>query len=511
MTRRPGLVAALIILVTGVWFAVAQPPVWGADEPAHLYRAWQVSSGGMLPLKTGEHDGLPEYGGSIPTGLVDLAESGTTRQWSKPGRSPVAGDWAARQALMRAPVGPATTQIGFVNSAAYAPVSYAPAVVGLWLARALHLDAGGTVYAARLAGVVAAALAAWLALSLLRETGWELVGFVVACLPSAIFQAGSISADTMTNATALVLGAAFLRLALSDAPPTWLATWALAVSTVLAAVVKPTYAVLALLLLAVPADRLRWRRPGASDAPLAPVRARIGLWVTLLVALATAAAWLRVAADTTRGMGVVRGAAEEHLVRPGDQQSYLLHHLTAVPGLVYRTLADYAPKYLREVFVQTGYQVEGSGLAMVLVLMALAVAWFAAPRPVASRRVVAWSATVLLGATAAVFLALYLSFTPVGLWVISGVQGRYFLPLLLLSLAVLRPLVPLRLAADARLGETSAQGEPSTPGQASAHHESGDQASIMAARAGRVVLVLVVGAALLAIAKFTLLMWVSVS
>jgi len=46
-------------------------------------------------------------------------------------------------------------------------------------------------------------------------------------------------------------------------------------------------------------------------------------------------------------------------------------------------------------------------------------------------------------------VTLYMSFTPVGYYIIDGVQGRYFVPLALLALAALLRWMPLRLT-DAR-------------------------------------------------------------
>lgn len=85
---------------------------------------------------------------------------------------------------------------------------------------------------------------------------------------------------------------------------------------------------------------------------------------------------------------------------------------------------------------------------MILVLMALALAWFLAPRPVVSRARLLIVALVVAASGALIFGALYLSFTPVGLWVVAGVQGRYFYPLLLPGLLVARAVLPLRLVED---------------------------------------------------------------
>jgi len=441
--RALPLLVALVISIAGSCFAVAQPQVWGADEAAHLFRAYQVSTGGWAPQRLEERGPIPRYGGQVPASFVRLADSGTARQWSKPQRGPVMGNPDARRPLLDAPVGTQTTEAEFVNTAAYAPTSYAPAVVGLWTSRLAGLDVGGTILVTRLLGVLTAAVAGALAVWLLRGTGWEYLAAVVACLPSVIFQAATVSADTMTNAVTLVLAASFVRLTLTDSPPSRAATWALALSVLLVGVAKPTYVPMALLLLVVPASRLAWGRSAIGRGPSRAVGAGV-----VGTSLAVSLGWLSLAAGTTAGMGVVWDPRDPTAVRPDDQRAFVLGHLPEMVRIAYRTLADSTPKYLRELFVQTGYQVEGSGGAMILVLMALALAWFLAPRPVVSRARLLIVALVVAASGALIFGALYLSFTPVGLWVVAGVQGRYFYPLLLPGLLVARAVLPLRLVED---------------------------------------------------------------
>ena len=53
---------------------------------------------------------------------------------------------------------------------------------------------------------------------------------------------------------------------------------------------------------------------------------------------------------------------------------------------------------------------------------------------------------------ALIYVTLYMSFTPVGYFIIDGVQGRYFVPLAILAFAVLLRWMPLRFTrADGTL------------------------------------------------------------
>ena len=62
-----------------------------------------------------------------------------------------------------------------------------------------------------------------------------------------------------------------------------------------------------------------------------------------------------------------------------------------------------------------------------------------------SRRTLIVALTVS-ASVAMIYVTLYMSFTPVDFYIIDGVQGRYFVPLAIMALAVLARVVPLRLS-----------------------------------------------------------------
>lgn len=481
--RRLPPAAAVLVLLFGSAFALLQPLLYGPDEAAHYFRSFQISQGVLTPQTTGTSGGVQMYGGQVPKAAITLASNGTGRQWSAPKRTAVHQPNAARDAAQSAPaVGP-LAQAAFPNSAAYAPPSYAPAVVGQWVGQALHLDLGRTMLAMRLAGVLTYAGAVALVLWVLRHWRVRWLALPVLLLPTAVFQASCITADTMTSAVCLVLCALVVRAAFLRAPLTTAQTWLLVACAVLAPVIKPTYAVLVLLLLVVPPAALTWRR--AAIDPAAPVepgwRGRtpgvVALGATGLVAAALTLLWLRLSSGTTAAMGIVRGPGQEHLVRPDDQLRLLLEQPGRTALVALRTLTDPMERIVPEYFSQTGYQVQGSILAVPLLLGALALGIGVAERWARSvpRAVVSWAA--LIGSAVAVVAALALSFTPVGTWYVSGIQGRYFVPLGLLGAVLVAGLVPFRLGDDD------------------------------APRVGRWVLGLVLAALLLTVTKYGLLMW----
>jgi uncharacterized membrane protein len=113
--------------------------------------------------------------------------------------------------------------------------------------------------------------------------------------------------------------------------------------------------------------------------------------------------------------------------------------------VVVNTFSSKDVMYLTQFFGDLGFTfVSIPVLATVAVMLAAVIAFGFSERVEA--RVLPTLAVALIVAlgAASVFGALYLNFSPVGYYIIDGVQGRYFLPFILLVFGVLLRVVPLR-------------------------------------------------------------------
>ena len=544
---RAALLLGLVVVVIGTLFAVAVPKMWGPDEPQHFYRAYQVAHGGFLPHKVADLKGAPVYGGRVPSSVLPIQALSTRHQWNQPQRGPV---FTGAAAHARAEAGPirAGTKVTkwFTNTAAYAPPSYLPAAAALRLVEAGDGTIGQAILAMRLAGVLSYALLVTLAVLALRRHRLKWLVVVVAALPSAIFQASVVSADTVTNGVSILFLALAAKGVFLRRPLAVWESWLMLATALVLPLLKPTYVALLPLLFLVPAGSwaLRRRRvAGAPDdawtdarttdgrptdsrstdgqstdsqaaevvaagsstpeggtggtagpgEPHASTPAATGRrrWagpaaavVSTVVALALTALWAGQSSGTGNGMGLVRGRGQENSVRPADQLQFLLEHPGRLAGIAARTAADYGWRLIEELFSQTGYTVQGSAVAAALSATALLLAAGMVGRLRPGRVRLAVAAAVLLGGISAVFVVLYLAFDPVGLYEVQGVQGRYFVPLALLAALVALSLVPFRLDLSA----------------------PGTRRRVVATIA-----VLVTLAPLLALAKYVLLTYVTVS
>jgi uncharacterized membrane protein len=339
---------------------------------------------------------------------------------------------AERRAIVATPDDRRT--VGLAN-ASYPPLAYAPQALGIALARLVTPSVLLQLYAARLAN-----LAAWIALvaAALRVAPFFKLGLALLALaPMSVFVAGTLAVDGLTSGLAFLLGACVLRLAAGRTASRG-TVLLLGVLVTALALVKLVYAPLALLLLAVPAERFGGRR------------AQLVVLATLLLASASAVAgWLAFArADIAQG---IAHRGDEAL---RDNVALLVADPLAVARLVVETAARQCARWAQQLVDTHWGPPFAPALFLPLWLAAVALSLLAEPRPGT------WPSPgqrAIAGATAAitftgVIVGAFLFWSPPG--EIVGVQGRYALPLAPAVLIAACPPARLALPAGARPGAT---------------------------------------------------------
>nr|WP_228047189.1 DUF2142 domain-containing protein [Saccharopolyspora sp. HNM0983] len=415
----------------GCIFLVMNPPLWGSDEFAHFGRAYAIDHGQIVPREMPDPNGT-NFGGEIPTTVNALREYAAEAVATLPEPpEPRVADPGAYAELAAQPLQAPHIEMGFVNTSSYSPIAYLPSVLGLRAAELVGASVGAALATMRLCTLIASTSLVWLGLRALSEHRFKWAVLVVALLPMTVFQASMITADAVTNALALLFSclfakAAFLRARLS----TW-ESWTLCATAVALPLAKPTYVILALLLAITPAAQLSLRTPVK--------------YLATVVGAAAFLAWTAVSAKTSAGM---------HLMRPGvhvsqdDQLQLVLADPIRFVGVLVNTFVQLEPDIVTGMFGtlgNTAVPIPATAVAMCLVAAVVAVG-FSEPACADRPRLLVTSAGLVLS-VAAIFGALYLEWTAVGHFTIDGVQGRYFLPLAVLALAVYAQLVPLRWQA----------------------------------------------------------------
>ncbi|WP_254854238.1 DUF2142 domain-containing protein [Nocardia donostiensis] len=430
------LVFTLITAIFGATFAVLTPPFWGHDEITQFGRAYQVAHGGFAPAQIEDDRGVA-YGGPVPASIDALMTYAFhDYQDNPPEPAPMVADPAEYDRLGSAAVSSDTAQVWFTNTSAYSPVPYAPSAIGIRLAEAAGADVGAVVLLTRLAGLLTYIVVVGFALWALRAYRIQWLAFTVAVLPIAVFQAGTVTADTVTNAlaigvSALLVKALFLGDRLGRAE-----TAAMLAATILLPLSKPTYVILAMLVVLIPAKRFGftgWQR-----------------WIPWVFAVIGAVAfglWMRIAAPTGDGMSLMRPPHQWYTVNPGEQLTGILTDPLGFLGVFGESIMRRDQEWFTEFFGELGFAyVDVPALTIVTCLLAFAISVGIADRfskPDFRRTLLV--ALAMAASVAMVYVTLHMSFTPVGYFIIDGVQGRYFVPLAIVSFAVLLRWMPVRL------------------------------------------------------------------
>jgi uncharacterized membrane protein len=239
---RPELVFALLATIIGVTFALVTPPLTGADEHDQFERAFMIAEGQGFASWHGKH-----IGGTFPHTLERELDAIAHRVYSDPDRTGFLD-------LLSRPAPSGSPRFGDVGLfASYGPGAYLPAAVAIDVGRLFGGSALVLMYLARLFQLLAYVAIVTLAVRRLPSHRWVLV--VCGLIPAALFQAATVSADTLTIALSFLVVAEALRITCS--PPEVVGRPML-VETAIAAVAlglcKPPYIAFVLLLI-VPALR----------------------------------------------------------------------------------------------------------------------------------------------------------------------------------------------------------------------------------------------------------------
>lgn len=414
-------------------FVLTVPSGFGLDEEHHTYRAWQVSRGVLQPETLSPKS---QYGGTIPVPLIDYVIAGTDA--ANAGRG--TGEPWERHDLSLAPSYDLLGEVRldqttptrveeFTNASASSFVPYLPAAFGMRAATVLGADVAGVVLAGKIVNSGVYVLAVGASLLVLARSRWKWLVGLVAVAPLSIFQAAVISADTFSNAAALLLTALILRSRTLKSRALGL-TCTIAVAALLVVLSKPTYILLLPLILAVPSVAISARR---------------GLALTLkavtFLTLAGIGAFVSSRASDIASAIRFQIPNADRVDQQAQLAGMLADPLDAI-AMVGRTVIQYGSSWIEGTLTMMGTNTVFAPAPVTIVLIsALTLAAFAGEPD--RRAVGALFASVAFVTVCAIIATLYMTFTVVGSATADGVQGRYWIPLLVPALAGVGMLAPI--------------------------------------------------------------------
>jgi uncharacterized membrane protein len=397
----------LILLIFGVPMIVLIPPGAGYDEEDHLVRVWELSMFSLIPGQMSPQD--LRY----PTVFRDFA-------YRQQGSSGII-DSDFWQSYTRADL----YERGFLRreidtKSVYSPALLLPQAIAMRLSgRSADLPALPAFYVCRLAGLLSYMILTWLAVRQMPFGKWILLALAVS--PMALFQAATITPDTISNGIGFLFIAGCLRLSQVQEFG-WKETGRLLLLIFLLFLAKLNIIPLILLpfLLILPSQF-------ASKNHYV-----ILLAITFVLFLAEVAGWNWVASRNF-------GSLLLEQANPRAQLLFILGHPFAFLQTVLKDLITNGSVYFQGWINGYGYYywTPPQIVAVFYLFGLLAVLWMDSTAGQVYKKTRLVLLLVFVTSYITTIVSLYLSYAPVGADQVFGVQGRYFIPLLLPLLLIL--------------------------------------------------------------------------
>ncbi len=413
-------------LFFGILFVFITPPLQTPDENSHFLRAYQVSDFNFIGQPF-EKDGNKHFGAEIPVS-VNKAIPGLMGDVA--GQAKNEFDTDKLKEYIRQPLERDNKEYTIIEAAGiYSPIIYVPQATGINIGKAFNASPLTLIWMGRIVNLLVWITAIFFAIKFFALEKWVLV--VLALNPVALFMAASLSPDVIN----IGFGFLFVSLVINTfKTKTVLTKKYLALLLVVLAVLslsKPVNLLFALLLFAIPVQRFKNK-----------TKYMLYCIGGILVAGGLFVAWNAQIKDILDA--AVYSQSGGRNVNVSDQ----LHYILGAPFEYLRTLISnfilvypgtYGDAVLTTYFGVFGWLDTALPLwvMMVYLLLLFTTLLYQIGRganPRFYQKVIFIS--VLLLASVGTITAMYFNATAVGSPVISGVQGRYFIPFIIMAVIV---------------------------------------------------------------------------
>ena len=404
------------VIVTGVTLAMANPVCQECDGNEHLLRAMDVSYGNLLsPFVHLTHEAEEII---VPTNLDELSLRGEIAPYSGYGS-------VQYERLRQWKFSEETETVDFfggVNS-----IFYWPQGLGFFLGRSLGLAAFWCSALARVCNLLCYSLLVYVAIRKMPFA--KTLMAVIALLPISVYQAASYSPDAALNGLCLLFIAISLSYAYGEqyegvGKLNWKHGMVLGLLLAILFLCKYVYVVLGLLVFLIPKERFGTTQKYAKAFGIA------------LIPLLLAAGLI--AGGLTASVAQSQSADGTDLT----QMQFVMQNPLAFVKTILRTVEENAGLWISG-FATYGWMSYSLGMLVYLIPVLIMVTGLMEMKTYAgklkdSHRVILGLA--FLGTFVALLSGLYIGdgrINPVGALTVSGIQGRYFVPLLILPFLAL--------------------------------------------------------------------------
>ncbi|MBR2754052.1 DUF2142 domain-containing protein [Candidatus Saccharibacteria bacterium] len=390
-----------LALILGTLFIVILPPGQSPDEVTHFKRAYGISDGIFLPVEIEGTGG--RVGSDIPVGTDVLSSV------------PKHGTYFKIADRIDDGIEQKTPQV-YTSAALYSFICYIPQVLASLVGKILNFSVLGTAYLMEIFNYAFWVVLVFYAIRLIPK--FKSIVLFIALLPITIQEATSMSPDALTIGLCLFFVSYILYLAYGKKRILEKQDYIiLAVCSIIVGFCKIVYLPLVLLLLLIPKERFksnkqRWVFLGTLIAFVAIINA-----VWLLVSSRYLIEYRSGVNSKEQLIGILKNPSGYFITifRSINANSYLW--LSNMLGMTLGSFRFNLPAIL--FFVSFAIMVLLFGQRIESLKMKKFDRWIIA--------------FVLFVIFALILTSLYMQWTPYGDEIIDGVQGRYFLPILILT------------------------------------------------------------------------------
>ncbi len=393
---------ALILLLTfGVMFSLVTP-VWDTpDEGVHNASAVLLSEGQLTAA-----------GGEIPDSYEEIKQNNM-----KPLTEQTLLGTAQQQAREHTSWGGGKFFLGFI-----------PQALGVGIAKLLSLDMAAYFYMGRIFNAIAYALLAFFAIKRVKK--FQIFFAAVSLLPMSLMIAGSYNPDGVTYGLGLLLCAEFTNMCYDRVRSIdWRQMLVFGVIAVLLVMNKYTLGLLCLLPLFIPASRYVNKKTKWLIG--------LGILAACLIGALGLVLWQN---SGSAGTSSLTGDVNSQGASMTAQLSWILSNPSAAFSVYSKTIVGNLGDDLMQLFTIGQLSYDVYGIFMLIYFGFLAVVAFGYARQDYREELCELNVSLslvtrgmvllaILGTIVLTYVALHLTWTPVGADTILGVQGRYYVPL----------------------------------------------------------------------------------
>lgn len=394
-------------IIIGVFYALVMPIGFAPDEANHFRRAYEISMGHLVSDKT--KDGVG--GRKLPSSINDVFSFKVTKSKYKDVSNIVKKSNNNKKKDFQT----------FANTSLYSAICYLPQTIGILIGRLLHLPMLFIVYLARLFN-----LAIWIAIiyfAIKRIPISKYTLMLIAFAPISMQAAASCQADAVTNAVAFALIAITLSKIKTKTKITKKEGIIISFLAILMSMCKIVYIPICLLLFLIPKECFNNNKDKFMKIGL------LALFVVLINII-----WLAISSTyLVEFQSGVNSSEQVKLILTHPiyyanvlfstyNQNFLYYYMTSLGqylGYFHIQLSDLYI-FFYSIFIMYTFICENSKNKLILDKKSKLLIIF-----------------IIVVCILLISTSLYVQWTAVGANLISGIQGRYFIPLIPMALLLL--------------------------------------------------------------------------